>query len=86
MVFKEIQALLIPEVKIITKVLYETRISKDPKIQTSKKFENLTKPPRSINEMKMLRKFHQDRSILKYSKIGEINACDKNKIQFFDRK
>jgi len=48
-----------------------------PKNRTREKFENPAKPPRGIQERKLHRKFHQDRRILKYSKLGELNAREK---------
>ena len=53
-----------------------------PKNRTREKFENPAKPPRGIQERKLHRKFHQDRRILKYSKLGELNAREKKRCGF----
>ena len=80
MVLKNIQAILIPEFIRKTKVLDNLRIPKwggALKIDSGKFYENPPKPPRGIHERKTRRKCDQDRSILKYSKIGGTKCSSK---------
>ena len=63
-----------PLFTIITNVLDKLRISKGrgEKNRTREKLENTAKLPKNFDEKKLCRKCRQDRSIIKFSKIGGI--------------